>query len=209
MPKKKKLKLPNRYLISIGIFVLLAVLGLIDPRLRDQVAETLNVSNSSSGRYSNPDTPLESKKHSPLRAGVWMVVHIADGDTFDVVDDTGEKYRIRLIGANTPETVKPNSPVEPYGPEASAFTKSAIAAADNRVRIAFDGSQIDKYGRNLAMVYLQLPQGEVWLNEWLIREGLAKAELQYSFSQGAKQRLRQAETEAKNAKKNIWSRNAP
>jgi micrococcal nuclease len=96
--------------------------------------------------------------------------------------------------------------VEPFGKEASAFTKQKIAEANNRVRLAFDGDQIDKYGRTLAMVYLPQPDdSEVWLNELLIREGLATAQLQYRYSKGAKDKFRQAEEEAKAAKRNLWS----
>jgi len=133
-------------------------------------------------------------------------VKVVDGDTIDVEDDAGNKHRIRFIGADTPETVKPNTPTEPFGPEASDFTKRKIAEANNLVRLAFDGDQIDKYGRNLAMIYLQMPDGsEVWLNELLIREGLARAQLQYRFSKGAKDAFRQAEEDAKMAKRNLWS----
>ncbi|GHT13597.1 thermonuclease [Planctomycetales bacterium] len=205
--KKKSPKIPNKYVISIGIAVLLAVLGLINPQWRSAVEEVLGKPNSPISDSADifDGSPLPSKNPNSLQAGVWQVVHIADGDTFDVVDNTNTKYKIRLVGADTPETVKPNTPVEPYGLEASAFTKQMIAASGNRVRIAFDGEQIDKYGRTLSFVYLQLPQGEVCLNELLVREGLARALLQYRFSKEAKQRLQQAENEAKQARKNIWS----
>jgi endonuclease YncB( thermonuclease family) len=205
--KKKSPKIPGKFVISVCIAVLLAVLGLINPQWRGVLEQVLDEPRPSVSGSSDifSGSPLPSKKQSPLPAGVWRVVHIADGDTLDVVDNTNTKYRIRLVGADTPETVKPNTPVEPYGPEASAFTKQMIAASGNKVRIAFDGDQIDKYGRTLAFVYLQLPQGEVCLNELLVREGLARALLQYRFSKEAKQRLQQCENEAKQARKNIWS----
>jgi micrococcal nuclease len=180
-------------ILSLLVIAVLAIFGVF--------VSTDDFTNDSTGN----DTPLASKQHSPLKEGIWNVVHIADGDTFDVVDDSGNKHRIRLVGANTPETVKPNHPIEPFGPEASAFTKKIIAESNNRVRIGYDGDQIDKYGRTLAMVYPQMPDGEVFLNELLIREGLAKAELQYRFSKGMKERFRQAEDEAKRQRKGIWS----
>ena len=178
--------------------VVLLLLGAISPDIRDSVAEALSIS--------NPNKPLTSKVQGPLTEGIWTVVHVVDGDTLDVADDVGNKYRVRLIGADTPEVVKPNTPVEPFGPEASNFTKWIIAEANYRVRLAFDGDQVDRYNRNLAMVYLQMPDGsEVWLNELLIREGLARAQTQYRFSKGAKATFQQAEEEAKRAKKNLWS----
>jgi len=172
---------------GIVIFVILLVGGLIGSVALDAI-------------------PLSSKTKAPITEGVWTVVHVVDGDTIDVGDNVGNKHRIRLIGADTPETVRPNTPVEPFGPEASEFTKRKIAEASNRVRIAFDGDQTDRYNRTLAMIYLQMPDGnEIWLNELLIREGLARAQTQYTYSKGAKDAFRRAETEAKNAKRNLWS----
>ena len=183
--------------------VVLIIIGLFSPDVRDSVAETLEPLFPG---ISSPYKPLRSRISGPVVEGLWTVIKVVDGDTIDVSNSPGSKYRIRLIGADTPEVVKPNTPVEPFGPEASAFTKRKIAEANDRVRLAFDGDEVDKYGRSLAMVYLQMPDGtEVWLNELLIREGLARAQLQYRYSKGAKTAFQQAEDEAKRARKNLWS----
>jgi micrococcal nuclease len=151
--------------------------------------------------------PLPAKVQAPLTEGIHPVVRVVDGDTIIIGDSTdrSRQYRVRFIGADTPEVVRPNTPVEPFGPEASEFTKQKIAEANNRVRIAFDGDQIDRYNRVLAMIYLPMPDGDVWLNELLIREGLARAQTQYRYSNGAKDAFRRAEAEAKAAQRNIWS----
>ena len=200
----KKLLRSRRNMASI-VAVILVLLGFANPDIRDNVAEALEPLFPG---ISSPYKPLSSKVKGPIEEGLWTVVRVVDGDTIVVGDseDKQNQYKIRFIGADTPETVKPNTPVEPYGPEASEFTKRKIAEANNCVRLAFDGDQVDKYGRSLAMVYLQMPDGtEVWLNELLIREGLAHAQLQYRFSKGAKETFRQAEAEAKSAKRNLWS----
>ena len=181
------------------LLLVVAALGFFLPELHDWIPIEQIV-----GVEKKDASPLPSTKKSPLREGVWPVVHVVDGDTLDVLDDNNVKHRIRLIGANTPETVKPNSPVEPFGPEASAFTKQLIQDAGSRVRVAFDGDQVDRYDRNLAMIYLQTAQGEICLNECLIREGLAKAQLQYRYSKGAKERFQNAEAQAKAERKNLW-----
>ena len=193
----------RRTLVSIIVAVLF-LLGLINPDVRDRVAEALPLQALG---IADPNRPLPSKTQGPLEEGIWTVVRVIDGDTFIVGDAMSkQQYRVRLIGADTPETVKPNTPIEPFGPEASDFTKRKIAEANHRVRLAFDGDQVDRYGRSLAMVYLQMPNGsEIWLNELLIREGLAHAQLQYRFSKGAKEAFRLAEEEAKRAKRNLWS----
>jgi micrococcal nuclease len=196
---RKNLWRSRRYSGLIALVVLL-LLGLINPDARDRVAEALHLP------IFVPDKPLSSRVTGPLEEGLWTVVRVVDGDTLIVGNSTGHEYWVRLIGADTPEVVKPNTPVEPFGPEASEFTKRKIAEANNSVRLAFDGDQLDTYDRCLAMVYLQMPDGsEVWLNELLIREGLAHAHVQYRYSKGAKSIFRQAEEEAKRAKRNLWS----
>jgi micrococcal nuclease len=204
---KKAIRREVRRRGGYGMILLIAVLfliGLFNPKLRDQIsAKVGDFIPTTISSYSNQ--PLPFSKQSPLKEGIWLVVHVVDGDTLDVVDGNGIKHRIRLIGADTPEVVKPNTPEQPFGRAASIFTKQLIVRNGNRVRVAFDGDQIDRYGRNLAMIYIQTPQGEIWLNELLIREGLAKAQLQYRFSKGAKTRLQFAENEAKMARRRIWS----
>ena len=55
------------------------------------------------------------------------MVSVVDGDTIDV-NIKGHRERVRLIGIDTPETKKPNTPVQCYGPEATKFTKSLLPA---------------------------------------------------------------------------------
>ena len=42
----------------------------------------------------------------------------------------GEQIKVRLIGVDTPETVKPNTPVQPYGKEASNYSKQHLNNKD-------------------------------------------------------------------------------
>jgi micrococcal nuclease len=136
------------------------------------------------------------KGSGDLEAGTYRIDRVVDGDTLKLVEG---HERVRLIGANSPETVKPNWPVEPWGPEASQFTKKFCACGE--VRLEFDGDARDKYGRILAYVWV----GNRMLNEELIRAGLAHAELQYHYSQAMKSRFRRAEAEARAARRGIWS----
>ena len=179
-------------------FVALILIGLVNQSMQVQVAETPEQSAIIS------DEPLPSKSKSPIEAGMYSVV---DGDTLIVSDsaDKGKQYRVRLIGADTPETVKSGNAVEAFGLDASEFTKQMIAEAGNKVRRAFDGDATDRYNRILAMVYLTMPDGsEVWLNERLIREGLAHARLDYRYSHEAKLSFAVAEVEARRNKRNLW-----
>ena len=134
------------------------------------------------------------KTELPLKEGVYTVERVVDGDTLLLSNG----IRVRLMGVDTPETVKPNSEVEPFGPEATAFTKQAIAQNENRVYIRLDCDRFDKYGRNLAFVYLGESDGSdvFFLNEELVRAGLAKAIMTFNYSMSIKRRLYKAQKEA-------------
>ncbi len=54
-------------------------------------------------------------------ADAQLVTRVIDGDTL-VVQGVGT---VRLIGVGTPETVDPRRPVQFFGKEAIAFTRSA------------------------------------------------------------------------------------
>jgi micrococcal nuclease len=99
--------------------------------------------------------------------GLYRVSRFVDGDTI-VVDMNGHAEKIRFIGVDTPETHKPNTPVQCYGPAAAAFTKHTVGT--NRVRLVSDSlsSNRDRYDRLLRFVYL--PDGRL-VNELLIQQG--------------------------------------
>jgi micrococcal nuclease len=152
-------------------------------------------------RLLSGDTNQDSSgSNSPagLRPGVYEVERVVDGDTLVLNDG---RARIRLQGVDTPETVKEHSPVEPWGPDASAFTKAFIADAGGKVRIEIDGEPLDQHGRYLGFLW----HGERMLNEELVRNGLARATLQYDFSERKKGVLRRAQREARRAHLGMWS----
>lgn len=139
----------------------------------------------------------QDQKPESLAEGVYAVQRVVDGDTLLLAN----RARLRLIGVDTPETVKPNHPVEPFGPEASEFTRRFIARGGGSVRLQFDRERQDRYGRFLAYVYVD----DRFLNEELLLAGLARAETQYRYDAAMKKRFRAAEAEAKAAKRGIWS----
>src|SRR5690606_38241786 len=82
-----------------------------------------------------PDAPHEtaSAGSATLVAGPCEVVRVVDGDTLVVRPaDAGtgsgkpEQFRVRLLGIDTPETVKEDTAVEAWGPEATAFTREFV-----------------------------------------------------------------------------------
>lgn len=140
---------------------------------------------------------LESPRRidSPTSSEQVRVERVVDGDTLLLADRT----RVRLIGVNTPETVKPDTPPQPWGAEASQFTRDFLAR--RKVRLEFDEERLDQHGRTLAFVWV----GDKLLNEELIRAGLGRAEMHFHYASEKKDRFRAAQQEAKKQQRGIWS----
>jgi micrococcal nuclease len=130
--------------------------------------------------------------------GLYAVSQFVDGDTI-AVDMNGRVEKIRFVGVDTPETHKPNTPVQCYGPQAAAFTKATIG--NGRVRLVSDSlsTDRDRYGRLLRYVYL--PDGTN-LDELLIRSGYGFYYPYFPFSKSA--RFDAAERSAMAAHKGLW-----
>jgi micrococcal nuclease len=95
------------------------------------------------------------------------VARVVDGDTIEVRLG-GEVEDVRYIGVDTPETVKPGTPVQCFGGRASRFNHGLVER--RRVRLVFGVERRDVYGRLLAYVYL----GPRFVNAELVRRGLAR-----------------------------------
>lgn len=99
------------------------------------------------------------------------VVQVVDGDTVELLLPDGTTERARLLGIDTPETVKPNAPVDCFGPEASARTK-ALLPEGTAVLVQRDAEARDRYGR--VLVYLWRAADGLFVNRTLVAEGLAR-----------------------------------
>ena len=106
----------------------------------------------------------------PLSARVTRVV---DGDTIDVELAGGSEDTVRYIGIDTPETVKPGTPVQCGGPRAHELNERLVGG--RAVTLRFDAERRDVYGRLLAYVYLPRPgRRPLFVNAELARRGLAR-----------------------------------
>ena len=103
----------------------------------------------------------------PPRSASAFVIRAVDGDTVEARVE-GRVEDVRYIGVDTPETVKPGTPVQCFGPRAHRF--NARLVTERRVRLDFDAERRDVYGRLLAYVHL----GDRFVNAELVRRGLAR-----------------------------------
>lgn len=130
-----------------------------------------------------------------------LVVHVVDGDTIDVEID-GQKYRVRYIGIDTPETVDPRRPVGCYGPEASAHNKALVDG--KTVGLEKDISETDEFGRLLRYVWLPGEPGQPeMVNADLVRDGYAQVAT-YPPDVRYQDTFLQLQREAREAGRGLW-----
>ena len=98
------------------------------------------------------------------------LVSVTDGDTI-TVSVNGTKEKVRLIGIDTPETKKPDTPVQCFGPEASAYATSLLPAG-TPLHLERDVEPRDKYGRLLAYVYRS--EDGLFVNLEIVANGYAR-----------------------------------
>lgn len=142
-----------------------------------------------------------------------VVVRVVDGDTIVVeiegrVDGPGageaplgSEQRVRLIGIDTPESVRPGTPVECFGREASDAAKALLEG--ETVRLIKDVEETDRYDRLLRYVYL----GEEMANARLVTNGYATA---YTYPPNIRwsELFVQLQREARENDRGLWSPDA-
>jgi micrococcal nuclease len=131
--------------------------------------------------------------------GTAEVVRVVDGDTLLVRID-GAEERVRLLGIDTPESVDPRSPVDCFGPEASAATE-ALLPAGTRVTLVRDVEARDRYGRLLA--YVHRADDGTFVNLALAEQGYASV-LTYPPNVAHTDELVAAAARAREAGLGLW-----
>ncbi|WP_081830323.1 thermonuclease family protein [Rhodococcus sp. UNC363MFTsu5.1] len=128
------------------------------------------------------------------------VEYVYDGDTVRTRDGKGE-LTVRVLGIDTPETVKAGYTVGCWGPESTAYARAALDGVAVRVSTDPLADAVDDYGRTLA--YLTLPDGSDY-GTAAVRTGMAKA-YAYGRSTGRlTEDIARAEGEARAAGAGLW-----
>jgi len=153
------------------------------------------------GRRALPDLPKYDGRS-------FRVAGVIDGDTFDVdcpdavardAGHPGAVTRIRLLGVDTPETIRPDAPVDHYGPQAAEYVRGLL---DGRtVTLHLDPLRTrDRYDRLLA--YVALPDGTD-LNRRIVATGHGYADPR--FRNPRQREFRRAQREAMKARRGLWA----
>lgn len=141
------------------------------------------------------------------------VTRVVDGDTIEVeitaIEEgpgagdavVGYQYDVRFLGIDTPESVKPGSPVECFGKEASAATKAFLDG--QTVRLVKDVEEQDRFGRILRYVYV----GDEMANARLVANGYASV-FTYPPNVRHADLFMELERDAREGNRGLWSPDA-
>lgn len=139
-----------------------------------------------------------------------LVERVSDGDTLVVKDSQGKKFTVRFACMDAPEiahskkekTSKRASDRNQFnwGIKAQARVQQLVQQGGDRVTLNITDS--DRYGRKVAEVRLK---NGTFVQQVLLREGLAKVYRPYLNKCPSKDLVQQAETEAKQQRLGIWS----
>ncbi|MCD7035081.1 thermonuclease family protein [Metabacillus sp. GX 13764] len=128
------------------------------------------------------------------------IVKNVDGDTVKI-EVNGKVESVRMLCVDTPETHHPRLGVQPFGPEASAFTaKTLYPGKKIQVELGLGGGR-DKYGRLLAYIYAD---GKMF-NEILLEKGLARVAYIYAPNTKYVDSFYAIQKKAQKAGIGIWS----
>jgi micrococcal nuclease len=119
-----------------------------------------------------------------------VVLRVIDGDTCRLEDGR----RVRYLGVNAPEAG------DPHAEEATLANHRLVGG--KTVRLEFGRSRQDRYGRLLAYVFVD----DTLVNETLLRQG--HVHLRHPVAERYRERLCQAEDEARSAGAGIWAHDA-
>lgn len=136
----------------------------------------------------------------PADAFTATVVRIVDGDTIIArTSAAGAKLRVRVVGIDTPESVKPGEGVACYGHQASSFTKELLPVGA-RIKAAYEVEHQDHYGRELWDIWL--PDGRS-LESVLAASGVARID-PFPPNIVHAEVLATASTQAQTAHRGLW-----
>lgn len=129
------------------------------------------------------------------------VVEVHDGDTITLTAG-GVRQTVRYLLIDAPELHHPARPEEELGREARDMNARLLALGP--LRLTFDKEAYDVYNRRLAYLWVEAPQGRLFVNAELVRAGLALP-LFIPPNEGHRKEILDALREAKARGAGLWS----
>ena len=162
------------------------------------LALVLTAACSSPATSNNAANPVRVADQPGVASGT--VTKVTDGDTVHV-GVLGQDVDVRVLGVDTPETVKPGVPVQCGGPQASAFAHQLLDG--QYVHLVPDPTQglTDRYHR--ALRYVRLNDGRDY-SLLVVTAGWARVYTYQHKPVSEYAALEQAQKAAVVAKRGLW-----
>lgn len=130
---------------------------------------------------------------------IGTVTKISDGDTITVLADDGQKYRVRFLGIDAPESQQKG------GAQSRNYLEGLLDLLGNDVTVEYDKK--DKYGRILGKVMAksldlnleQLESGHAWMYKQYANDLPLETRITYM----------RAEANAKAQRRGLWEEKNP
>lgn len=140
----------------------------------------------------------------------YSVKRVSDGDTIAVTDPNGTSISVRFACVDAPEVPHTNAEKQSkkiidknqfkWGVKAQNRVQQLVKQGGNRVMLTV--TDTDRYGRKVSEV--RLPDG-TFIQETLVREGLALVYRPHLKNCPSAAAIEQAETEAKSRRRDVWN----
>jgi len=180
------------YILVLGILAIILAVISLNPSTQETLAGLL-----SDSYFVNLST--SSPSNSGIEYGV--VSRVVDGDTVVLTDGRD----IRYLYIDTPETVKPGTPVECYGPESKRVNQRLVEGME--VVLLSDKEREDQYGRDLRIIFIEgtdYTDISRSINAQLVMRGYAKAKA-YSPNTTYQDEFENFEEQARQKQLGLWS----
>lgn len=169
-------------------------------------AKTISSNATVSAKSSTKTSLSNSSRSSSHVTGKLIPVVVSkntDGDTIHVRLSNGQDKTIRMLLIDTPEDVKPGTPIEPYSLDAAAYAKKVLPVGKHiYIQEGKPGYTQDKYGRLLAYVFIT--KSDMY-NEDVVHKGLARVAYIYPPNTDYLSALEADQSYAKARHLYIWS----
>ena len=189
-------------LIAFVAAVLILATGCLPIELDEEAARSRTTSTTTAAVL---DTAGVEGQELPDDTEAATVSDVVDGDTIEVTFPPDNlQVDIRIIGINAPESVRPNYPVECYGPEASDRLAELLPGGTT-VYLQQDVSETDQFDRLLRHAWIvDEASGDAYLvSEILVRGGFVDARA-YRPDDLHDDRLADAERAARDEGAGMW-----
>jgi endonuclease YncB( thermonuclease family) len=148
-----------------------------------------------------PPAAVHARAQTTLISGI--VVKVRDGDTVQMLTDSGQRIEVRLNAIDAPEKAGGTSRGQPHAERARIHLAQLVL----RRRATLHRTTMDRYGRHVGMLAIDTSEGKVDAGWWQLRSGFAWVYLRYleEIPLRLRSTYRDAEAHARAQRLGLWS----